>query len=393
LAGSLYDHVLAVVLIGAIFVAAVAVLPKFGYVSVLSVDQQQLRNVASSALNTMLIDAGYPTNWGHTTSFNPSSLTRFGLASSTDSGLYLLDTDKITRLVEKDEWGRPNKIGYLPATTAKQLLKLDGYGFNLTISAPFQVKIKDMAPPANPLQPTDQEVKTLNYQVTIALSDGRPVPNANVRVFIVYSEKVGSSTTDEQYITNIIKEQQTTDAVGKCKIAKTLSGQVSDVAMLLKVTVGDVNTVTGVYRRGAPYNEIATVDVVGDNVILSTPPAKPRDNRWILSAHVLTQEDLMQLYVGNSTDDINWGSSDHWTKSFPGLAYMDPLMLIFSFRAVEKNSGRQGVLVIGPYPSYLGSRVLSYSTGRPRSETVTLQRNVIISGMTYAVEFTLWKEQ
>jgi hypothetical protein len=41
----------------------------------------------------------------------------------------------------------------------------------------------------------------------------------------------------------------------------------------------------------------------------------------------------------------------------------------------------------------LGSRVLSYSTGRPRSETVTLQRNVIISGMTYALEFTLWKEQ
>lgn len=383
---------LAVILIGAMFLGAVAVLPKFGYVNLLAVDQQQLRNIALSALDTVLLDAGYPTNWGQGVNFSAASVTRFGLASPSDTSMYVLDSDKVTRLVEKDEWGRPNPLGYLPADKARSILGLKGYGFNLTIQAPFKVVARDLAPPANPSDPTEQELRTIRYEITVTLNDGRPVPNAKIKAFIVYSEKVGSGT-DEQYTTGIIGELQSTDALGRCKIAKSLSGQISDVVMLVKITVGNVNTVTSVYRRGGPRNEIAIVNVVGDNIVLTTPPATPRDNRWILSAHVLTEEDLMQLYQGTSTDVINWGSTTQWIKNFPGLTYMDPLMLIFNFKAVEKNNGRQGVLVIGSYPSYLGSRLLSYCTGRPDSETVTLQRNVIISGMTYTVEFTLWKEQ
>ncbi len=292
MSGSLYDHMLAVVLIGAIFIAAVAVLPKFGYVNILAVDQQQLRNIALSALDTMLLDAGYPANWGQSTSFSVDSVTRFGLASPNDTSMYVLDSDKVTHLVEKDEWGRPNPLGYLPADKARNILGLKDYGFNLTILAPFKVAARDLAPPTNPSAPTDQELRTINYEVTVTLNDGRPIPNALVNAFIVYSEK--ASSTDEEYTTGIIKEQQSTDALGKCKIAKSLTGQISDVATLMKVTVGNVHTVTSVYRRGAPRNEIANVNIVGDNVVLTTPPATPRDNRWILSAHALTEEDLIQ---------------------------------------------------------------------------------------------------
>jgi hypothetical protein len=393
LAGSLYDHTLAIVLIGAIFMAAIAVLPKFGYVSVLSVDQQQLRNVALSALDTMLLDVGYPYNWAQGVSFNVDSVKRFGLASVGTSTMHVLDPDKVTRLVKTDEWGKPNPLGYLPAEKARILLGMQDYGFNLTIMAPFKVITKDLALPADPLNPTDSEMKNISYEVTVALNDGRPVPNAQVYAFIVYSEKVGSTTTDEQYVTNIIKEQRVTDAVGKCKITKQVTGQISDVVTLLKVTVANVSTVTSVYRRGGPRNEIAEINVVGDDIIMTTPPATPRDDRGILTGHVLTEDDVISLFTGTKIDDINWGSADRWARNVPGLAHLNPLMLIFSFRAVEKNSGRQGVLVVGPYPGYLGSRLLSYSCGNPRAESVTLQRSVIISGMTYAVEFTLWKER
>jgi hypothetical protein len=392
LAGSIYDHTVAIVLIGAIFMAAIAVLPKFGYVSVLSVDQQQLRNVALSALDTILLDVGYPYNWAQGVSFNVDSVKRFGLASVGTSTMHVLDPDKVMRLVKTDEWGRPNPLGYLPAEKARILLGLQDYGFNLTIIAPFKVITKDLACPANPLNPTDQEMRDMNYEVTVALNDGRPVPNAQVYAFIVYTEKVGS-TGDERYVTGIIKEQKVTDAVGKCKITKQVTGHISDIVTLLKVTVANVSTVTSVYRRGGPRNEIAEINVVGDNIIMTTPPATPRDDRWILTGHALTEEDLISLFTGGQIDDINWGSSSQWVKNVPGLAYLNPLMLIFSFRAVEKNSGRQGVLVVGPYPGYLGNRLLSYSCGNPRAESVTLQRSVLISGMTYAVEFTLWKER
>jgi len=393
LTGSLYDHLLAVILMGAIFAAAVAALPNIGYVSLLSVDQQQLRNVALSALNTMLLDAGYPIDWGNGVSFSPASVVRFGLASTSDSGLYTLDTDKVMRLVERDEWGRPNPIGYLPAERARQLLRLQNYGFNLTILAPFKAVVRDLSPPRDPSNPTDQELQTISYEVTVKLNDGKPVPNAVASALIVYSVKVSGTGPDEQYDIGSVRETQTTDELGKCKIMKSLSGQISDIVMILKVTVANINTVTTVYgRSGGPRNDIAYINVVGDNIILTTPPAVPRDNRWILNIVACTEEGMLLLYKGTQSDVINWGSSEKWLKNIPGLEHLNPMLMLFNFRAVEKNSGRQGILVVGPFPGYLGSRVLSYSCGRPQGETVTLQRVVIIAGMTYTVEFTLWKQ-
>jgi len=53
--------------------------------------------------------------------------------------------------------------------------------------------------------------------------------------------------------------------------------------------------------------------------------------------------------------------------------------------------GRRPVLVAGPSPSRMGFRVLNYG-GTPRGTTARIQRNVIISGMTYIAEMILWKE-
>jgi len=347
-----------------------------------------------TTLNTILLDAGYPINWGSSTSFNPASVVRFGLASSNDSELYILDQDKVFHLVEKDEWGRPNPMGYLPPDTVRQLLGLQAYGFNLKILAPFNVTVRDLAPPVDPSDPTDQELRTINYEVKVKYNNGKPIPNAFVSALIFYSAKVGGDGQNEQYSVGTIKVTNATNALGKCTVVNSLSGQISDVLITMEVTVGDIHTVTSVYRRGTPPDDIAIINIVGDNIILTMPPADPRDNRWILSIDAYTDGGVVHLYSGTGDDRINWGEFSEWLKTFPGLKYMDPLILIINFRAVEKHSGRQSILVIGTYPNYLGNRVLSYgsSEGQPSGAAgVSLHRVVTIAGMTYDVEFTMWK--
>jgi hypothetical protein len=393
LAGSVYDHMLAVILVGAVFVAAVGVLPNVGYVGFLSVDQQQLRNVAWSALNTMLLDAGFPLNWGSASSFNPSSVVRFGLASANDSDLFILDSDKVQKLVSDN----PPEVGSMSYETVRQLLGLQGYGFKMKIMAPFNATVKDMAPPANPNDPTDLELRTIDYQATVKLNDGKPVPNAYVSAWILASVKTGGGGQEEAYQVQSFKETRTTNEVGVCRVQKTLSGQVSDVIIIFESKVGDIYTVSSTYRRGAPPDDIADVSVSGDWLILTTPPADPRDNRWLLSVHIYTGEGMIvSLYNGTKDDMFNWGSLNQLLKNFPGMKYMDPVLLLLNIKAVEKHSGRQGILVVGPFPRYMGGRVVSFgsSDDMPAGAAgAKINRVVNIDGLTYLVEFTLWKQQ
>ena len=391
--GAIYDHLLAIALVSGLFAAAVGVLPNVGYLGFLDVDQQQLRNVALSALNTMLLDAGYPLNWGSTQSFDPASIVRFGLASTDSSNLYALDSDKVQKLVSEN----PSEVGSLSYEQVRSLLGLEGYGFKLKIMAPFDATVQDMAPPANPENPTDPELRNIDYEVTVKLNDGKPVPNAITNGLIFACIKTGGGGTEESYIVQNFRETRTTNELGVSRVQRTLTGQVSDAIILFEVTVGDIHTVSSIYRRGGPPNDIADVNVVGDWLILTTPPVDPRDNRWLLTVQIYTGEGtIVTLYNGTKDDVINWGSVDEWLREFPGLQQMNPVLLMLSFRAVEKNSGRKGLFVVGPFPRYMGSRIVSFGFegdvpgGLPGAK---ITRAVDISGMTYIVEFTLWKER
>jgi len=58
-----YDHMVAIVIVGMIFVATVVALPAISYSNMATVDQQQLRNTAYSVFDAMLLDVGSPSNW------------------------------------------------------------------------------------------------------------------------------------------------------------------------------------------------------------------------------------------------------------------------------------------------------------------------------------------
>src|SRR3990170_4861095 len=127
---------MAVVVLGAIFTAAVVVVPSLSYVNLLYLEQQQLRNVALSALKTILFDEGYPANWGSLADlnqFNENDVKRFGLALLSDPSFYVLDSDKVQRL------SSGNPMGSMSYAKMKELLGLSGYDFSITMRPIFKV--------------------------------------------------------------------------------------------------------------------------------------------------------------------------------------------------------------------------------------------------------------
>lgn len=379
--GSLYDHIIAVIVVSVLFLAAVIAVPNISYVNLLYMDEQQLRNVALTTLKTILLDVGYPVEWGSSTEFDASSVDRFGLALDVSSSLYVLDSDKVERLVAE------NPVGFLEYDQVRELLGLEGYGFSLKIRAPFKVDVEDQSP---------SSIKNLRYEVTVTSDDEKPIPNAVVNAFIFYSIFEGGKDQDERYSVEYIKETVFTDEMGKCTIQKVLSGSISDVIIVFQATVGDVHTIMSVYRSGGPPEDIADISIVGETVILTQPGnTTPKDARWVLNIFAFSGDGSTSMYNGTQDDKITWGQGyDRWEKNFNNLKYMNPAIMIFNFRAVEKGQGRKGILMVGPFPNYLGSRVLQFGNeeSSPSGAGVQLQRSVSISGMTYVVELNLWKE-
>lgn len=384
--GTLYDHLTAVIIIGALFVAAVIAVPTLSYVNLLYVDQQQLRNVALETLKTVLLDTGYPLDWG-SDSFNQSDVERFGLALSESSSSYVLDPDKVQRLVEN------NSLGWLEYETVRQLLGLQGYGFSISILPPFNVTVKDVSPPG---------LKNQEFEVTVKFNDEKPIPNAVVEAHVVYSYLVepGETEYDNKYAIHYTQGKALTKELGKCNIQTQIEdalGRVQEnLLIVVKTTVADITTITTMYQEGSPPDDIAEINVVGDSMNLSRPEKyDPNAAIWICDIAIITEDGLIRLYNGTQSDKLNYGSKDLWSKTFKGLKSMNPVFTVFDFNAVAKSGGRQGVLLIGPYPNHIGSRVTHYGDAHQNPSsggTVKLQRAVNISGMTYIVELMLWKE-
>jgi len=336
----------------------------------------------------VLLDPGYPTEWGSTENFDSNSLQRFGLALSGSSVLYELDSDKVQRLVTGDA------LGCLQYNKARELLGLQGYGFGIKIEAPFNIAVT-LKGDVN--QSTWQ--KSPEFGVTVTYSDRKPVPNAFVRATILYSyleQKDPQNDINNKYAIRFVRALGMTNELGKCDIKCSISdptGKMGDnIVAVFRVTVANVATLTTVYQMGGPIQDIANINMVGDDLILTRPGQfDPNSNNWIASIAVITEEGLMSLYNGTQGDALNYGSKDLWEKTFGALKSTDPEVIIFNFNAVIKNVGRGGVLMVGPSPAYLGQRVVWFG-GTPKGSTATLQRTVQICGMTYVVEFVLWKE-
>jgi len=376
---------MAVVVLGALFVSAVAVVPNLSYVNLLYLEQQQMRNIALSSLKTILFDEGYPTNWGsmHGMSmFNGNDVKRFGLALLSDPSFYVLDYDKVQRLSSS------NPMGSISYARMKELLGLSGYDFSIFMRPLFHVDNN-----VKITRPNDQTA-TIDFNVNVSRYDGQPVPNAIIYATIIYS--VEKSRQD--FETRTTEVRRNTDSLGRCQGTETLSttvGDLEDAIVIFRVTVADRATVM-VSSQDAPHqNDIAKISVVGDTVNATITEDPSRDARWITNIQMYNFKTSVNLYNGSGTGDpdLQWGKRDSWNQTFPGLSSSEPGILILTVSTDPSGpGGRTMVLLVGPYSLWSESGIIEFNPVTPSSgAAVSVQRDVIIAGMAYIAELRLWK--
>lgn len=396
LVGELYDHMIGLVITGIIAVSAIIVIPNLSYVNLLYVDQQQLRNVAMNTLKAMLLDAGYPVNWGSTQNFDPDQVERFGLALAGSSSFYTLDPDKVQRLVVD------NPAGYIEYEDIRTELQLQGYGFSFQIIPPFKVVVND--------EDFDGEGDLVTLEdliagvpVLITYNDGSPIPMASVEATLLY---VLENDKDTFYT---LEARNSTTALGNCVIGLDIpqshEDKISDFILVFKATVADVTTVTSSYMEGF-HEHVLDASIVGDNITLHIPQDHmPGGNdtsgvRWVMDIVSVDENGIWNMYEGGRTNEnkVTYGSGYYeWSREFAGLSYDAPLFIILTIDVPlgAGLGGRQLVLFLGPRPNWTGSRVVAYGDpidARGASSAVRIQRDVVIAGMTYVAELTLWKE-
>jgi hypothetical protein len=396
---AVYDHMVAIVFIGIMFVWAVSVVPQMSFNSIQAVNQQQLRNMELNVFNSLLLDTGSAVNgstntkdWGSITPFSQNAVTRFGLSSVGESTLFTLDPDKVQRLTD-------NPLGSISYERTKQLLGLEGYNFIFQILPPFNVtnadgtKIDMNNSPIDVWELQNDAHPTLAYQARIVFLDGRPIPNATVQSTAIYTEGTNFEITGP--ITSKSNE------MGIAHTSAALAFKPSSIMVIMKVSVADVATI--VVTFGQILDDIVDINIVGDQVTLTEPKAPNNGAVWLMDMYYYSIEGGAQhLYTGgkDNANKLNTGSGEflNWTRNFNGLKSLDPVVMILNVYAVPDNgelpeNGRQDLVVAGPYQNLLGYTVFEYGPSNPGLSTiVSSQRSVIISGMTYTAQFILWKE-
>ncbi|MEM2103940.1 MAG: hypothetical protein QW717_03515 [Candidatus Bathyarchaeia archaeon] len=394
---AVYDHIVAILVVCVIFVGAVVVLPRLSIANIQEVDQQQLRNTALNVFNTMLLDTGYPISWGSMKPFyaNDPRVVRFGLASAKDTTFYVLDPDKVQRLVVG------NPLNYCDYTKVRELLGLQDYGFLLRIVPPFNVTFNKITVVKNQLL----------FNVSIFYLDGTPIPNAEAYATAVYTKGAPSKDKPNQQDDTKFGITQAgpvySNALGVCIGVVNLDFDNPDYyTVVLRVTVSNVATL--VVTSGQDFeNKIARVNVVNETVILTSwkdPPDynfKPNENVWILDIVSFNgRGSIWHMFKGGKNGNDNMfntgnGPFERWSRPFGGLNNFQPVIFVFNFWAVdnENQNGRSQVLIYLAYPNLLSTNVFQYG-GVPRNfnAVIKTQRSVIISGMTYTAELWLWKE-
>lgn len=390
--GEAYDHLMAAIVLGAIFIACVFTVPSISYINLLYIDQQQLQNVALSAMKTILFDEGYPNNWGSmhgTNMFNENDVKRFGLAATNAPSLYVLDPDKVYRLAY-------NPMGNISYQRARELLGLTGYGFSLIFHPLFNVSRSVF------IEKINAGTRVVRFSANVSRYDGQPVPNAIVRATIIYA-----STSKGAEIIGASDVLVMTDALGKSAGSKTISidGTIDSMIVFFRVTVAGRSTLVASSEDvgTGTMGQIAQINVVGDHVVFTLPQnAGSNDNRWITNILAYNFETSVSLFngTGTGTSDDNFlrhGSGVIWDREFDGLDEAEPAIMICTFRTTIKSpdgsgSGRQLAVLIGPFGLWGQGGVMRFNDVPASSgATASIQRDVIIAGMAYIAELRLWK--
>ncbi len=390
MAPAAYDHIVAMVIVGIIFISTVVALPAMTFSNFQTVDEQQLRNTALNVFDSMLLSGGSPSNWGSTspTEWDQNNVELFGLANPNALSKYVLDSDKVQRL-------DPNNPGVMEYERVRDLLKLQDYGFRFSLFRPFSVKWQ--------LNLTQNAV---HFSVTVKRTeDGTPIPNAQVTVTTMITASKLSKTNTSDLISKAFEPRSyTTDPLGKCHdtITTNLSGYSIQYAVaIIKVTVGGLST-TVVAQNENPITKFIKINTFGDTVTLSfrneLSEEETSSERRIIEIDAYDFENLYKIFDGTTMNPpdlkvVQGVGYEYWTMNFPNLRALNPTVLLFVMQLTLKGEGRVLILIAGPF-SFQGSEEIFSFGPQPTSEKVIaiMTRLVVISDMTYVAKLAFWRE-
>jgi len=396
MANAVYDHLVAIVVIGMIFVGTVVALPAVTYSALQTVDQQQLRNTALNVFDSMLLGVGSPSEWGSIASenFSQTNVTLFGLATPNPLSKFVLSSGKVQRLNISAGPG----VGY---EYIRGLLNLQDFGFRLSISRPFRV--------ASYLNVTES---LAHFSVTVTRAeDGTPIPKAEVQVTtVVTASSVAKNKTTGEY--DLIYNMSSygpyyTDLAGNCHddVSVDLSGYLVNYAIaIMKINVGGM-TATVVTQTENEITKYIKVNVFGDTMELTfrNESVDNPSERRVKAIRAFDSETFYKLFdsFGGSSPDYKITNGEGyitWTMTYSGLEALDPQALLFMLQLTVPGAhdglpARRLVPIAGPYGFGDPEEIFGFGPN-PGSENIIaiMRRLVVVSGNTYVAQIAFWRE-
>jgi hypothetical protein len=359
----IYDYLFAGVIIIALLLGSTVMLNTLSSPAINSSDKDLLKIAAEKIVTQILLDPGYPSNWG-SDSTDKTELAVFGLAkySQTSREAYVLDPDKVLRLNSTLEG---NTSYYFPASAASSLIASENYtalsllnlgkdyGFTLEFSETLKVSVNEMEFPDK-------------YLVSVVSDYGLPLMGAQVSATLYYYVE-GKSSID-----HLEHRDETTIYDGSCII--DLTGSSTGQAKILAVAVDYYGLhAAKLFPVGT---HLLSATLFGSSIIPSSNPTFPGINPVNCTEII-----LIQTSQGHETRGFNVSVSEtpRWTiNNVPSPSAL-------------------GVLAISGDKLLVASRdfsTISYRTIpaiRSAPSAYSIERTVLIGGTTFTATLYFWR--
>lgn len=356
----IYEYLFAGVIIIALLIGSTVMVTTLATPAANASDKDQLKVTAEKVMTQMLLDSGYPNNWGSNKT-PVGDLKVFGLAEYglTSRQAYELDPDKVLRL--------SSSIGgdasyYIPPTgspnSAINLLNLVNdqgaaeYGFTLEFSSTLQISAS--------------YASASGYSITVSSEYNLPVIGAEMSATLYYINAAGQIASQGP-------SYGTTGSDGSYSLPFNYNPSV-DSAEVLVVAVDyyGAQSVKFFY----PTANTLPATLFGGSILSSQPYtiSSGADSREIL---------LVQTSQGYETRDIavgNAGTPNNFALGNP------PEPSAVAVLAVS--SGNNLVIAYRDF-SAISYRTISAVQSAPMA--YSLQRTVLIDGSTYTATLYFWR--
>jgi hypothetical protein len=356
----IYEYLFAGVIIIALLIGSTVMVTTFSSPASNAADKDLLKITAEKIMTQMLLDSGYPYNWGSDNT-NPQDLKVFGLAKygQTSREAYLLDPDKVLRLNSTLEG---NASYYFPASAASSLPTLENdtassllnlgkdYGFTLEFNETLQVS-------------ANQTGQTDIYSISVASDYALPIMGANVSAVLYYIDSNSIAHKGPIYGTTLFD--------GFC-VFNFESSITTPKALAVAVDYYGAHT-----AKLYPVNSTLSASLFGSQLI-----AGPNQPYNITSESDPREIILIPTSTGFETRDFSIGNAGNST-SFVLNSPPEPSAI--AVLAVSENK----LLVASRDFSMISYRTIPAIRSAPFAYSI--ERTVLIGGATFTATLYFWR--